>query len=224
MSITEPTTLAERVTLMQQGLAAHLPADIVEVFTADQQRMRAAGISPDAARPGTPMPDADLLDPHGEPTTLTGLRAGRPAVVVFYRGAWCPYCNLTLKAYQERLAPELAAQDIALIAVSPQKPDGSLTSAELNALSFDVVSDPGNRIAAALQIVTAPSQDARAATQRLGIDLRDANADGGYGLPMPTVVVVAADGVITWSDVHPDYTTRTEVPDILAAVADLPPG
>ena len=185
MSITEPTTLAEQVTLMQQGLAAHLPPDIVDVFTADQQRMRARRHLPDAARPGTPMPDADLLDPHGEPTTLTGLARGPPRRRGFYRGAWCPYCNLTLKAYQERLAPELAARDIALIAVSPQKPDGSLTSAELNALSFAVVSDPGNRIAAALQIVTVPSQDARAAAQRLGIDLRDANADGGTGCPCP---------------------------------------
>lgn len=221
MSTTEPTSIADRVTLMQQGMAGQLPADVIEIFTADQGRMAADGVSPDAARPGTAMPDADLVDAHGAPTTLAALRDGRAAVVVFYRGAWCPYCNLTLQTYQDQLLPALADRGVALIAVSPQKPDGSLSTAEINALSFDVVSDPGNRIAHALGIVTAPSEDARAAAGRLGIDLRDANADGSSDVPMPTVVVVDQSGLIAWSDIHPDYTTRTEVPAILAAVSRL---
>jgi len=221
MSTTEPTSLADQVTRMQQGMAEQLPADIIEIFTADQGRMAADGVSPNAARPGTAMPDADLVDAHGAPTTLGALRDGRAAVVVFYRGAWCPYCNLTLKAYQDQLLPVLAERGVALIAVSPQKPDGSLSAAEINGLSFDVVSDPGNRIAHALGIVTAPSEDARAAAGRLGIDLRDANADGSSDVPMPTVVVIDESGLITWSDINPDYTVRTEVPAILGAVGRL---
>ncbi|NTY58136.1 AhpC/TSA family protein [Mycolicibacterium sphagni] len=202
-------------------MAGHLPAEAIEVFTADQRRMVADGAAPGAAQAGTSLPDPELLDAHGNPIRIGVLRANRPAVVVFYRGAWCPYCNLALKAYQDQLVPELDKRDIPLIAISPQKPDGSLSTAEANALTFAVVSDPGNQIASALGIVTAPSEASRAVTQQLGIDLREANADGGYELPMPTVLLVDRDGVIAWSDIHPDYTTRTEVAEILAAVARM---
>ncbi|MBB3750025.1 peroxiredoxin [Mycolicibacterium sp. BK634] len=221
MSTTEPTTIAAQVAQLQQGMAGHLPTEAIEVFTADQRRMVDEGVAPGAAQPGTPLPDPELLDTQGNPTTIGSVRGNRPAVVVFYRGAWCPYCNLALKAYQDQLVPALARRDIPLIAISPQKPDGSLSTAEANALSFDVVSDPGNQIAKALRIVISPSEASRAVTQQLGIDLREANADGGYELPMPTVLVVDERGIIAWSDVHPDYTTRTEVADILSAVAQL---
>ncbi|MCV7347324.1 peroxiredoxin [Mycolicibacterium rhodesiae] len=202
-------------------MAGHLPADTVEVFTADQKRMVDDGVPPGAAQPGIPLPDPELIDAQGNPTSIGILRANRPAVVVFYRGAWCPYCNLALKAYQDQLVPTLAARGIPLIAISPQKPDGSLSTAETNALTFDVVSDPGNQIASALGIVVTPSEASRAVTQKLGIDLAEANADGGYALPMPTVLVLDSRGVIAWSDVHPDYTTRTEVADIVDAVTRL---
>ncbi|WP_345892005.1 peroxiredoxin-like family protein [Mycolicibacterium sphagni] len=221
MSTTEPITIAAQVAQLQEGMAGHLPAEAIEVFTADQRRMVADGAAPGAAQAGTSLPDPELLDAHGNPIRIGVLRANRPAVVVFYRGAWCPYCNLALKAYQDQLVPELDKRDIPLIAISPQKPDGSLSTAEANALTFAVVSDPGNQIASALGIVTAPSEASRAVTQQLGIDLREANADGGYELPMPTVLLVDRDGVIAWSDIHPDYTTRTEVAEILAAVARM---
>ncbi|MCV7019148.1 AhpC/TSA family protein [Mycolicibacterium aichiense] len=202
-------------------MAGHLPAEAVEVFTADQKRMVADGIPSGAAQPGTALPDPELIDPQGKPTRIGTLRANRPAVVVFYRGAWCPYCNLALKTYQDQLVPALAARGIPLIAISPQKPDGSLSATQANGLTFDVVSDPGNQIAKALGIVVTPSEASQAVTQKLGIDLREANADGGYELPMPTVLVLDSRGVIAWSDVHPDYTTRTEVADIVDAVARL---
>ncbi|MCI4676932.1 peroxiredoxin-like family protein [Candidatus Mycolicibacterium alkanivorans] len=221
MSTTEPDTIATQVAQLQEGMAGHLPAEAIEVFTADQKRMVDAGVAPGAARPGTLLPDPELLDARGNPTRIGTLRVNRPAVVVFYRGAWCPYCNLALKAYQDQLVPVLAEQGIPLIAISPQKPDGSLSTAEANALTFDVVSDPGNQIASVLGIVITPSEASRSLTQQLGIDLREANADGGYELPMPTVLVVDREGVIAWSDIHPDYTTRTEVAQILAAVGRL---
>ncbi|KDE98803.1 peroxiredoxin [Mycolicibacterium aromaticivorans JS19b1 = JCM 16368] len=221
MSTTEPATIATQVAQMQQGLAGHLPAGAIEVFTADQKRMVEEGVPLGAAQPGTALPDPEVVDAHGKSTTISALRAHRPAVVVFYRGTWCPYCNLALKTYQDQLVPELSSRGIPLIAVSPQKPDGSLSTTEANALTFDVVSDPGNQIASALGIVVTPSAASRAVSQQLGVDLREANADGGYELPMPTVLIVDGDGVIAWSDIHPDYTTRTEVAEILAAVAQL---
>ncbi|MGD1255930.1 peroxiredoxin-like family protein [Mycobacterium seoulense] len=218
---TNHVTIAERVARFQQEMASQLPQDVADTFGAEQARLRAAGVPAGVAAPGTPMPDGQLLDVRGEPTTLAESVGGRSAVVVLYRGAWCPYCNLTLRAYQEQLVPLLADRDVAVVAVSPQKPDGSLSSQELNALSFTVLSDPGNQLAAGLGVLTAPSDDAQAAQRSLGLELREANADGTYELPMPTVTIVDRAGTIRWIDVHPDYTTRTEVADIVTALDSL---
>ncbi len=211
-------TIGEQARAMATSAAARMPADVIAAFTADQSALDARGVPQNVAAPGSVMPDGDLLDVHGAPTSLARLRAGRPAVVVFYRGAWCPYCNIALRTYQAELVPALGQRGVELIAVSPQKPDGSLTSAQSNELTYSVASDPGNQIATALGILTEPSPDSVAAQIKLGLNLTEANADGGKALPMPTVVVIDAAGIIGWIDVHPNYTTRTEVPDILAAV------
>ena len=145
-----------------------LPADVIAAFTADQSALDARGVPPTVVAPGSVMPDGDLLDVHGAPTSLARLRGGRPAVVVFYRGAWCPYCNIALRTYQAELVPALGARGVELIAVSPQKPDGSLTSAESNELTYSVASDPGNQIATALGILTEPSSESLAAQAQVG--------------------------------------------------------
>jgi peroxiredoxin len=163
-----------------------------------------------------------MLDAHGAPTSLRAAAGARPAVIVFYRGAWCPYCNLTLRTYRDQLHPALTDRGIGLIAVSPQKPDGSLTAQETNDLQFPVLSDPGNALARQLGILLpARTPDLRAAQEKLGTDLHAVNADGTENLPMPTVVLIDAESRIRWIDIHPDYTTRTEVSDILAAADSL---
>lgn len=218
---TNRATIAERVAQFQQGMASQLPEDVATTFGAEQARLRAGGVPAGVAAPGTPMPGAQLLDVHGEPTTVAESVGGRDAVVVLYRGAWCPYCNLALRTYQEQLVPQLAQRDVALVAISPQKPDGSLSSQEINELTFTVLSDPGNQIASGLGVLTAPTDDAQAAQRSLGLELSQANADGTPGLPMPTVTIVDRAGTIRWIDVHPDYTTRTEVADIVEALGNL---
>ena len=166
------------------------------------------------------IPDAELLDVHGAKTTLYGEIAVRPAVVVLYRGAWCPYCNLTLRTYQQELLQPLLERGAVLIAVSPQKPDGSLSMQEKNALEFPVLSDPGNSIARALGVLTAPSAEVLIAQREHGLDLSETNADGTPELPMPTTVVLDAARRLRWLDVHPDYATRSEPDAILAALDD----
>jgi peroxiredoxin len=215
---TPTPTIGEQSAAISAGAAAAMPADVLAAFAADRATLDANGVPTDVAAPGTAMPDGDLLDVNGAPTSLAGLRGGKPAVVVFYRGAWCPYCNMTLRAYQAELVPALADRGVELIAVSPQKPDGSLSSIESNELTFAVASDPGNQLAVALGIITQPSADAIAAQMKLGLDLTEVNADGGKALPMPTVVVIDAGGIIRWIDVHPNYATRSEVSGILDAV------
>ncbi len=91
-------TIAEQVAVMTQEMAAQVPAELLVPFVEEQTGLAAAGRPAGIPAPGTAMPDGNLLDVHGDPTTLDGARGGRAAVVVFYRGAWCPYCNLALRA------------------------------------------------------------------------------------------------------------------------------
>lgn len=212
------TPIAEGVQAMGRQLAGQLPAEISDVFRDEQAEFAAAGMPAGVAAVGTVVPDADLLDPHAAPLRLYEALGGGVAVIVLYRGAWCPYCNLSLSVYQSQLLPELRRRAVPLTAISPQHPDGSLTMRDKHALAFAVLSDPGNAVARALGVLRAPSAAARRAQLELGLDLEAVNADGTTAIPMPTTVVLGADRKVRWIDVHPDYTRRSEPEEILAAV------
>jgi peroxiredoxin len=211
-------TIAEQVRQLAETMAAQPPSEVMGAFAREQAAL-AAGDSPEGViNVGTTLPDADLLDPYGASTTLYRSVGDQLSVVVFYRGAWCPYCNIALNSYQSELVPELARRGVRLIAISPQAPDASLSMQEKNGLTFTVLSDPGNQLAKAAGILTAPSSEVRAAQLQLGLDLTAVNADGTIQIPMPTTIIVTADHLVRWVDVHPDYSTRSEPDQILAAL------
>ncbi len=217
------TTIAEQVSRLAETTAARPPNEIMGAFIREQADLAARGRPAGVMEVGATLPDAELLDPHGATTSLYAALGGRLSVLVFYRGAWCPYCNITLDTYQRELVPELAGRGVGLVAISPQTPDGSLSSQEKNELTFSVLSDPGNQVAKVAGILTAPSDEARAAQLQLGLDLTAVNADGTTGLPMPTTMIVDAERVVRWVDVHLDYTTRSEPGEILAALDAVAP-
>jgi peroxiredoxin len=212
------TTIAEQVTEFDQGFTAQIGPEFTAVFDDEQSALREAGVPDDAVKPGDTVVGATLLTPRGTEVSLAETVGEGPAVLVFYRGAWCPYCNLTLKTYQAELLPRLRERGVALVAISPQTPEGSEASVTNGSLEFPVLSDPGNVLSGALGIRTEPSADARAVHTQLGFDVADSNADATGDIPFPTVLVVDHDGVVVFADVHTDYTTRTEVDEIVAAL------
>ncbi len=213
-------SIVEQVSSFEALAATQLPADVWATFSALQTALTAAGVPTHVAAPGTPLPDVELIDAHGAATSLHAVTAGRPAVLAFYRGAWCPYCNITLKTYQDQLLAELTERGVALVAISPQRPDGSLSMQQKNELEFPVVSDPGNVLAAQLGILAPPrSADMRAAQEQIGLDLTAVNADATDTLPMPTTVLTDTRNTIRWIDVHPNFATRTEPTDIINALS-----
>jgi peroxiredoxin len=193
-------TIANQVGVMHSRAAAEPPNEIMSVFTREQEAL-AGVILEGVISLGETLPDAPLLDPHGAETSLLDALGGRRGVLVFYRGVWCPYCNIALASYQAELVDELEARGVGLLAVSPQRPDGSLTMQEKHALRF--------------------AAEARAAQLELGLDLEAVNGDGTIELPMPTAVILEPDATVRWIDVHPDYSTRPEPVEILAAVDAL---
>ena len=215
------TTIQSSVTEFNTGFTDAVGPELAEVFAREQAQLVAAGLSSTVVSTGDTLPDATLVRADGTSVDLAQELSGSPAVLVFYRGAWCPYCNITLRHYNENLAPALTGRGVRLIAISPQTPEGTEAAILKYNLSFTVLSDPGNALAARLGIVTAPSADARGAHTQLGFDVANSNADSTAAIPFPTVLVIGADGAITFADVHVDYTSRTEVPAILEAVDAL---
>lgn len=213
-------TIAEQVDTFNGGFTQQIGPELSGVFAEEQAALNAAGVPEGAVSVGDTVPDAPLVRVDGTTTTLAEAVTG-PAVIVFYRGAWCPYCNIALKTYQRELLPALRERGLDLVAISPQTPEGSEQAVQNGDLGFTVLSDPGNVLTRALHIVTEPTSDARGAHTQLGFDVADSNADATGDIPFPTVLVVDADRVVRFADVHVDYTTRTEVPTILEAVDRL---
>lgn len=215
---TATTTIAGEIAAFVPGFTGAIGPELSAVFDGEQADLRAAGVPSGAAVVGAPLPRASVLDAEGAAHDLAELLGDGAAVLVFYRGAWCPFCNIALKHYEQTLAPALEERGVRLIAISPQAPEGTAAAVENGELGFTVVSDPGNALAGALGIVTAPSAAAQAAHTALGFAVKDSNADDSPAIPYPSVIVVDADRRIAFADIKVDYTQRTETPEILAAV------
>ncbi|PCN48639.1 peroxiredoxin [Curtobacterium sp. 'Ferrero'] len=215
-------SIARQVDVFNEGFTAQIGQELSEVFDGEQRDLRDAGIPGGVVAAGAVAPDARLVTSTGTETTLAEARGDVPTVLVFYRGAWCPYCNITLRTYQQELLPALQERGVRLVAVSPQTPEAAEQSIANGELAFPALTDPENVLAGAFGIVTEPSAAARAAHTRLGFDVADSNADATAAVPYPSVFVIDTDGVVRFADVHVDYTTRTEVEQVLAAVDALP--
>lgn len=130
-------------------------------------------------------------------------------IVTFYRGGWCPYCNLELRAYQQAL-PAIRAAGAELVAVSFERPDHALSTAEKNDLAFTVLSDTGGALASALGIRFTLSDTVRPFYEKAGHALPERNGDGSWALPMPATFVVERGGRIRAAFIEPDYRRRVD--------------
>jgi peroxiredoxin len=214
-------TLAEELRERLQQARAGRAAEVNAVMDRMVDDLRRSGIVEQAPASGAIAPGFTLPDARGGDVDLHRLLARGPVVVAFYRGGWCPYCNLQLRAYQRAL-PDLHALGAELVAVSPQLPDASLSTAERNDLAFPVLSDVGNRVARAYGLVFAlPDEVIAYYREHRKHDLTAANGPGHWELPVPATFVIARDGRIVLADVDPDYTRRLEPAAILEALEDL---
>ena len=216
-----PPTIREQSDQFKAVAAKRLPPEVLEVFDRSVTGFRAEGVPAEAIKAGERIATFTLDDASGKQVSLDQLVDAGPAVIVFYRGGWCPYCNLALRTYQQELLPQLDAFGARLVAISPQTPDQSLSTAEKASLAFTVLSDPGSRVARAIGIAFEQSDEVLAAQRQLGLDLAKVNAEGSSYLPRPTVLIVDRSRTVRFVDVQPDSTARTEVADILAALASV---
>ena len=214
-------TIREQSEQLETAAAAHLPAAVVAVFERNIQDLIDQGIPSGTVAVGDTLEPSTLTDATGTEVSLDQLVEAGPAVIVFYRGGWCPYCNVALRTYQQELVPHLGKSGARLVAISPQTPDQFRSTAERAKLTFTVLSDPGSRLARQIGIVFQPADEVLDAQRKLGLDLAQVNAEGSIELPMPTVLIIDRNRTVRFVDVQPNYTARTEVPDIVTALANL---
>ena len=198
-----------------------IDAGIEERFA--EQRARLAAMSfPHALVLGDRALDFELPNAEGRRIRLDDQLERGPVVLTFYRGAWCPFCNLQLRGLQQAL-PEIEALGASLVAVSPQLPDGSRAMVDENDLTFEVLSDLNSIVATEYGITfTLPETD-QALFLEVGNDRREANGDSRWVLPAPATFVIATDGTIHHARVDPDYTIRITVDEILSALRTITP-
>jgi peroxiredoxin len=195
------------------------PPEMLRVFEEGIETLREAGVGREAPKVGDPAPLFALPDATGKSVNLRDLLKQGPVVLAWYRGGWCPYCNVTLQALQNEL-PEFGEFGATLVAISPETPDHTLTTAQKNILEFTVLSDVGNKVARRYGLVyTLPAPVAEQFEGR--IDLQEYNGDDQNELPLAATFVIDTDGVVRYTFVNVDYRRRAEPSDIIQALRSL---
>jgi peroxiredoxin len=194
-----------------------VPPSVIETMHRATAELIASGAAGRALGAGAKAPSFTLNDADGRPVSSERLLARGPLVVSFYRGVWCPYCNMELQALQAAL-PAFQALGASLVAISPQTAANSRKSMRQNGLGFPILSDAGNTVAAAFGLRFALPDYLVALYKGLKNDLPAFNGDPGWTLPMPARFVIGQDGTILYAEVNPDYTHRPEPEDMLPAL------
>lgn len=216
-------SLNEQLQARKEQSAARRNPDVRRILDDAIDAVDSSALAEQALAVGETAPDFELPDARGGSVASADLLAEGPLVVSFYRGGWCPYCHLELRALQERLG-DIQSAGGSLVAISPQTPEASRATAEQAEVSFPVLSDIGNRVASAFGLVHKLSPDVIGVYRDdLGIDLTVDNAQpsGTWELPLPATFVLDPDGRVVFAFAKADYTQRAEPDDVVAALEGL---
>ncbi len=179
-----------------------------------------AGLTEHALKAGDLAPDFILPNQAGKLISLYGLLERGPVVLTFFRGGWCPFCTLTLRALAA-IRPKLRRQGAELVAISPETPDNAAATVERNGLQFPVLTDAGNQVAREYRLVWELDAKMRAVYEKLGHPLPKMNGNNEWTLPVPAGFVVAQDRRISYAHVQTRIDRRIEPQVALDAVQQL---
>ena len=212
-------SLKDELAKLRAASAEKFPRETLAVMQGATKDLIASGIAEQSASEGSAAPKFSLPNAHGEPVASEALWGDGPAVVSFYRGGWCPYCNIELKALQDRL-PEIEALGARLVAITPETPDNALSTQEKNEIAFDVLSDDCNRVASAFGLTFRLPDAVNDLYKGFGIDLEASNGEGSQTLPVPATFVIGKGGKVVKAFVDADYTQRLEPDEVIAALKE----
>lgn len=205
---------------LYNGFTKKVPPEIVNVMLDATRRLADTGIAQNSIKVGEKAPEFELPNVKGQSVNLQSLLEQGPVVLNFYRGGWCPYCNLELNAYNKHLG-DIENLGASLVAISPQTPDNSLSTAEKNDLKFEVLSDVGNKAADQYGLVFKLDSSLHDIYTKFGLVLPKFNGDDSWEIPLPGTYVIDTDGTVKYAFANADYTKRAEPEEVIAKLEEL---
>ena len=198
----------------------NVPRSVVETMRRATDALIQSNAAAKALKAGDKAPAFTLNDAEGNPVASADLLEKGPLVLSFYRGVWCPYCNMELAAL-EAARPEYEKLGASLVAISPQTQSNSRKAQAQHGLSFPILSDPRGEVAAAFGLRFKLPDDLIELYKGLQVDLPAFNDDPSWTLPMPGRFAIDREGVIRYAEVNPDYTRRPEPSELIPVLTGL---
>ena len=212
--------LKEKIAAYDAAKQEKVPAAILATMDQATQELKRSGIEDRALRTGDTVPDFELPNQHGERRRLSDYLARSPVVLNIYRGGWCPYCNMEMKALHDVL-PDIESRGARLVGMAPETPEKAMSTAERHDIAIDILSDQGNQVAEQMGLVFELPEALRPIYEQFGTDLAAYNGDDTFKLPVPATYIIGQDGVIAYDFVNADYTQRLEPSEIVAKLDTL---
>jgi peroxiredoxin len=208
-------SLKEQLAQYRAGWYQRVPAERQAIMQRHIDQLRNGTIARTMLQVGDRAPAIVLENAKGATVDVATLLKKGPVIVTFYRGGWCPYCNLELKAYQ-KILPQIVAAGASLVAISPEKPDDTVSTAEKNALTFEVLSDMGQKVGRAFGLVYEFTEELKSFYQGFDRDIPALNGTPGqWALPIAATYVIDRDGSIIYAYTDADYRDRADPRDVL---------
>jgi len=213
-------SLSDALNEFNQGFVAKVPQEVVSTMGEATEMLRQSGFAEQAVKTGQLAPAFELPELGGDSIELPKLLEKGPLVISFYRGAWCPYCNLEMQALQRAL-PEIKAAGANLIAIAPELPEHAGEIRDKGNLTFPLLHDWQNRVARQYGLVFTLPDTLRPIYGSFGIDLAESQGNTSFDLPLPATYIVQGDGVVAHAFVDVDYTRRMEPSEIVDILRTL---
>lgn len=224
-------TLNKQIRSTIQLFRQTLPPDLSSLIEQGAGEISALDIIENALKAGDRAPDFALKTHKGKSRSLSDYLKQGPLVLTFYRGAWCPYCNLQLAAYRSRLA-DIKASGATLVAVTPEQAEGAAVFLESEApqdakdsivtnLDFDVLHDKNNQLARKYGLSFELPEAHKKLFELMKFDIEKATGDNSYAFPDPATYIIATDGTIQWAFVPNNYRKRAEPDEIIKQLTSL---
>ncbi|SFJ32297.1 Peroxiredoxin [Paenibacillus sp. UNC496MF] len=212
-------SLTEQLEAAAQEFKANSPMEAQIKMGQMIEELQKSGVA-SGKQPGEKAADFKLTNALDRELVLFEELAKGPVVLVFYRGGWCPFCNMQLRAYQQIL-PDIRAMGAQLIAISPQKPDHSLSLQEKGGLQFQVLSDPNGLVTAKYNLLFDVPPGVKGLMESIGLDLAEYNNTSKWVLPVPATFMIDENAIIRSSYVNPNFMQRQSPEEILRELKKL---
>jgi len=206
--------------LQEKKSQSKIPNDTRQIMEQATQKLRDLGFIEKATKKNDRFIDFSLPNIHNQQVRISDLLKKGPVILTFYRGGWCPYCNLQLRAYQEKLA-EFEKHGAQLIAISPESMESAQTTVDKNEVKFEILTDKLNQVARQYGLVFKLDSELKDIYLKFGLDLKKNQGNDLWELPIPATYVIDQTGKIRFSFLNVDYVQRAEPEDIIKTLKSI---